>query len=172
MFFKPQCLPNPPQQQRQILFTQDAKKDLGESFLYISQSTGIYIPYLDLGQVYLTSCIERTEEAHIYRKGLNCMNPLKRNSPLIGTAALQNVSILAPPMHNLQALYLDPKHMSGLASKINSSTTYTTKQHNKTNNPIEKWAKGLNKPFPKPNIERATSTRKNEHHLSLIENCK
>ena len=68
MFFKPQCLPNPPQQQRQILFTQDAKKDLGESFLYISQSTGIYIPYLDLGQVYLTSCIERTEEAHMESK--------------------------------------------------------------------------------------------------------
>ena len=40
-----------------------------------------------------------------------------------------------------------PKPKSAWASKINSFTTDTTQQPNKTNNPPEKWAKYLNRPF-------------------------
>ena len=36
------------------------------------------------------------------------MRPLERHCPAIGTAALKNITVYAPAMHNVKALYPDP----------------------------------------------------------------
>ena len=73
-------------------------------------------------------------------------------------------------MHNPRALDLDPKDESGQGFQITSSTTDTTQQQNKTNNPIDKREKVLNRHFPKPDIQRAISNGgKKDHLLSLGE---
>ena len=77
---------------------QGARRDFTESFLWISQYTGLNMP----GQAFglHTRFIERRE----VRKGWSFMRPLERQCPSIGTTTLQNTTVFAPPMHNTQAL--------------------------------------------------------------------
>jgi len=60
-------------------------------------------------------------------------------------------------MHHPRALDLDPKAESGQGFRITSSTTDTTQQQDKTNNPSERREKVLNRHSLKPSIQRAIS---------------
>ena len=64
---------------------------------------------LDLALGHITTPGAWKEEAPMERKAWRFMSPLERQCPVLGTTALQNMFVFAPPVHNPQVLYLDPQ---------------------------------------------------------------
>lgn len=103
-----------------------------------------------------TRCIERREEAPMDRNGSSFRRPLERPCPVIGTAAVQHTTVLAPPRHSMRI----PKPRSGWPPSTSSSSTETKTKPQKTSHLHENWGRHPKTPFPKPDRRRASGTGK------------
>lgn len=107
---------------------------------------------------YKITFIERRKEAPMERKGRSFNRYFGRKHTHMSAAVHPN-SHLTTFHAQPTGIWSTSRVRSDWGFKIIISTTDTTQPQNKTNNSIEKWAKVLNRTFPKPKTQR-TSTRK------------
>lgn len=107
---------------------------------------------------YKITFIERRKEAPMERKGRSFNRHFGRKHTHMSAAVHPN-SHLTTFHAQPTGIWSTSRVRSDWGFKIIISTTDTTQPQNKTNNSIEKWAKVLNRTFPKPKTQR-TSTRK------------
>ena len=150
-------------------FTQGSKRYLYQRFLYINLT----------GLIHQTRFLIRSSH-HVYRENKWGSHGEKRTDfqETSWEEKHRDERSCSPKYHHLTTFFYNPQVWSGsqtsrgLGFDINSSTSDTTPQQNKSNNPTKKMDKTPECIFPYTRYIESNEHQNNDQHHTLGERCK
>ena len=148
-------------------FPQGARRDLRESFLQISQGSCPNEPDQALGHAFTQVHRRKRRKSHGKKRMAFHETSGEIQFPAIGTTSLQTTTVLAPPMHNTQALYAHSQTQVLLGFQKQQLKHRSQDQRQNTNNPNEQRGRDLSA----NQTDRGIKHRNKEHQHSFLEHC-